>query len=74
MSPDLHDLSVLSQIQAAMQVAPDAVVAVLPYAVPVLEERLQAQEVSVICFVHICCFVLLATSILQVYISYLAMI
>ncbi|KAL0039469.1 hypothetical protein WJX79_009522 [Trebouxia sp. C0005] len=29
-----------------LQVAPDAVIAVLPYAVPVLEERLQAQEVT----------------------------
>jgi len=46
MSPDLHNLSILDQTQAAMQVAPDAVIAVLPYAVPVLEERLQAQEVS----------------------------
>ncbi|KAL0032856.1 hypothetical protein WJX77_002978 [Trebouxia sp. C0004] len=44
MSPDLHDLSILDQIPAATQVAPDAVIAVLPYAVPVLEERLQAQE------------------------------
>ena len=28
-----------------LQTAPDAVIAVLPYAVPVLEERLQCQEV-----------------------------
>ena len=32
-----------------MQAAPDAVIAVLPYAMPVLEERLQIQEV---CSLH----------------------
>ncbi|KAA6425568.1 MAG: hypothetical protein FRX49_04465 [Trebouxia sp. A1-2] len=35
-----------SQLDLDAQVAPDAVIAVLPYAVPVLEERLQAQEVT----------------------------
>ena len=46
MSSNLHNLSILDQNTAALQVAPDAVIAVLPYAVPVLEERLQAQEVN----------------------------
>lgn len=46
MSSDFRNLFIWDQFPAAMQVAPDAVIAVLPYAVPVLEERLQAQEVS----------------------------
>ena len=32
-----------------LQAAPDAVIAILPYAIPVLEERLHAQEVRQIC-------------------------
>lgn len=67
MSSGLHNLSILDQTPAATQVAPDAVIALLPYAVPVLEERLQAQEVSGIRLLYTCCFLLLASSTLRLY-------
>ena len=39
-----------------MQAFPDAVISLLPYAIPVLEERLQLQEVSfpAVCLHHAC--------------------